>query len=50
MSANENERLFERVRVHAFRNLDFRKRETTNLFLDEHVYKEGETIGPDFQR
>ncbi len=50
MSANENERLFERVRVHAFRNLDFRKRETTNLILDEHVYKEGETIGPDFQR
>lgn len=50
MSAKENERLFERVRVHAFRGLSYEQRATTNLFLDERIYKEGETIGPEFQR
>jgi hypothetical protein len=41
---------FQRVRDHAFRSLSFDKQETTNLHLDEHIYKKGETIGPEFQK
>jgi hypothetical protein len=50
MATSTEEQVFQRVRVHAFNALSFDKRETTNLHLDEHIYKEGEMIGPEFQR
>jgi hypothetical protein len=50
MATSREEQVLQRVRVHAFNSLSFDKRETTNLHLDEHIYEEGETIGPEFQR
>lgn len=50
MSAKGNEQVLERVRNHAFQRLSLAQRETTNLYLDEHVYQKGETIGPIFQK
>jgi hypothetical protein len=50
MPAEDTQQLFQRVRNQAFRSLSFEKRETTNLHLDEHIYGEGETIGPKFQK
>jgi len=50
MPAEKNEQMLQRVREHAFSSLSFNRQETTNLHLDEHIYQEGETIGPDFQK
>jgi hypothetical protein len=50
MSAQVDDRLFARVRAHAFRTLSFAQQDTTNLYLDERIYEAGETIGPHFQR
>jgi hypothetical protein len=50
MAITRENPLFQRVRAHAFCSLSFEKQETTNLHLDEHVYKKGETIGPEFQK
>jgi hypothetical protein len=50
MLKRESGQLFQRVRAHAFQSLSFDKRETTNLHLDEHIYQEGETIGPELQK
>lgn len=50
MSAMRENPLFQRVRAHAFGGLSFRRRETTNLHLDEHIYQDGERIGPEFQK
>jgi hypothetical protein len=49
MSAPRDDAVFQRVRTHAFNSLSFETRETTNLHLDEHIYEEGEQIGPEFQ-
>src|SRR5439155_19503805 len=46
MAAKRNHQLFERVRTHAFRTLSVEQRQTTNLHLDERIFKKGETIGP----
>jgi len=46
MQATEHHQLFDRVRAHAFRQLSQSKLHTTNLYLDERVYPEGEVIGP----
>jgi len=50
MPDSKEDQLLHRIRTHAFSRLPFNKRETTNLHLDEHVYKEGEKIGPEFQK
>ncbi len=50
MADKRNQQLFERVRTHAFRTLSFEQRQTTNLHLDERIYKKGETIGPPRQK
>lgn len=50
MPARDNEEIINRVRDHAFRSLDFAKRQTTNLAIDHRVYEKGETIGPAFQK
>ena len=50
MADKRNHQLFERVRAHAFRTLSFEQRQTTNLHLDERIYKKGETIGPPRQK
>jgi len=50
MADQDNDRVLGRVRAHAFNSLPFDKRETTNLHLDERIYKEGEKIGPEFQK
>jgi hypothetical protein len=44
------DQILQRVRTHAFNSLPFDRREKTNLHLDEHIYKEGEKIGPAFQK
>ncbi len=44
MQATEHHQLFDRVRAHAFRQLSQSKLHTTNLYLDERVYSEGEVI------
>jgi hypothetical protein len=46
MSAIDSSQVFERVREHAFKTLLFKQRETTNLYFDERVYREGDVIGP----
>jgi hypothetical protein len=49
MSVPHEDPVLQRVRTHAFSSLSFEKRETTNLHLDDHIYKKGERIGPEFQ-
>jgi len=44
-----NETLAHRVRAHAFGTLTFDRREMVNLYLDERIYNQGETIGPAHQ-
>lgn len=39
-----------RIREHAFRNLGWRERQGTNLYLDLKVREPGEMLGPEFQR
>lgn len=46
MEGSENQKLFSRVRMHAFNILPWSKRQTTNLYLDERIYTTGEQIGP----
>ena len=46
MSATNGNQVFERVRERAFKALPFKKRETTNLYCDEHIYQKGDVIGP----
>jgi hypothetical protein len=46
MKEDEANTLFDRVRTHAFLNLPWEKRQTTNLYLDERIYSAGEVIGP----
>lgn len=43
---NNTNALFDRVKTHAFLKLPWEKRQTTNLYLDERIYSEGEVIGP----
>ena len=51
MPARKNEEIFYLViRKDAFRNLEFEKRQTTNLYLDYRVYEKGEKLGPEFQK
>lgn len=50
MPTERQEHVLQRVRLHAFENLPFHMRETTNLHLDEHIYEKGEHIGPAFQK
>jgi hypothetical protein len=50
MSSNQNEALFDRVRTHAFQQLSWQRRQTTNLHLDRRIYRAGEPIGPKRQR
>jgi hypothetical protein len=50
MPTQKNDRLFARVRAHAFRSLSLAQQDTTNLHVDERIYEAGETIGPPFQR
>lgn len=38
------EQILQRVKSHAFNSIAFEKREMTNLYIDEHAYKEGEII------
>jgi hypothetical protein len=38
------------VQNHAFERLSFAQRETTNLYIDMHIYEMGEVIGPKFQK
>ena len=39
-----------RIRLHAFNSLDFRRRQTTNFYLDQRIYEKGDAIGPTFQK
>jgi len=41
--------IFDRVSAHAFRELDWSRRQTTNLYLDRRIREAGEYVGPDFQ-
>lgn len=50
MATRPDDAAFERARTHAFANLSYEKRGKTNLYLDEHVYEEGEKIGPEIQK
>jgi hypothetical protein len=50
MATRPDETVLQRVRAHAFNSLSFEKRQKTNLHLDDRVYNEGETIGPEFQK
>jgi hypothetical protein len=45
-----DEALAQRVRAHAFGTLSFDRREKVNLYLDDRIYDEGETIGPAHQK
>src|SRR6185312_7009522 len=48
MESSEKRNLFDRVRTNAFRDLaeTWEKLQTTNLYLDEHIYETREMIGP----
>src|SRR5262245_14780915 len=48
--ASKQAAFFDSVRMHAFSQLSYRKRQETNLYLDQRVYKAGETIGPERQK
>ncbi len=50
MPENKLSLVLERVRAHAFNQLSFRKRERTNLYLDEQIIQPGEMIGPSRQK
>jgi hypothetical protein len=50
MATRPDESVLQSVRVHAFNSLSFDKREKTNLHLDDRIYHQGETIGPEFQK
>lgn len=50
MPPKKNEQMFDRIREHAFNSLSFRQQETTNLYLEQKVYKKGQLIGPAFQK
>jgi hypothetical protein len=50
MPARDNEHVFDLVRAHAFRSLEFERRQTTNLYLDYRVYEKGQKLGPEFQK
>ena len=43
-------RVVQQVQNHAFQHLSYDQRETTNLYLDNHIYEKGERIGPAFQK
>ena len=45
-----SENILRTVESHAFERLSFAQRETTNLYIDTHVYRRGELIGPEFQK
>jgi hypothetical protein len=47
MATQKRSAIFDRVREHAFRQLDWQKRATTNLYLDSRVFESGERIGPE---
>lgn len=48
--ASKQTLLFDSVRTHAFSQLSYSRRQKTNLYLDQRVYKSGETIGPERQK
>jgi hypothetical protein len=49
MATTRRRPLFERVQAHAFSSLSSQRQATTNLHIDEHIYRKGERIGPGFQ-
>jgi hypothetical protein len=50
MSVKISESVMQRIQSHAFEQLSFAQRETTNLHIDTRVYEKGETIGPKMQK
>jgi hypothetical protein len=50
MPDERQDRILQRVRAHAFDTLAYDKRATTNLYLDEHTYEQGQSIGPASQK
>ena len=46
MATQERSQVFDRVRDHAFQQLEWQKRQTTNLYLSTHVFETGMKIGP----
>jgi hypothetical protein len=49
MPTQEHESVQHRIRTHAFERLTYDQRQRTNLLASEHVFKKGESIGPEFQ-
>lgn len=47
MATQKRSEIFDRVRQHAFTQLDWQKRKSTNLYIDTRVYESGERIGPE---
>jgi len=50
MATRKRSPAFDRIRTHAFNQLDWQRRQATNLYLDERVYEAGEMIGPRRQK
>jgi hypothetical protein len=50
MEEGNNQEAFNRIRTHAYQSLTWQKKQTTNLYLDERIYQEGESIGPKRQK
>ncbi len=50
MASEINKKLLGIVQTHAFQRLTYAQQETTNLYVDMHIYKADEVIGPKFQK